>query len=49
MQACGRVSRGEIDQATNDWLPNYAALADGSALSPLAMKNYGDWFKAALI
>ncbi len=49
MQACGRISRGEIDELTDDWLPNYAALADGSALSPLAMKNYGQWFLDALI
>ncbi len=49
MQACGRVSRGEIDELTDDWLPNYAALADGSALSPLAIKNYGQWFLDAMI
>lgn len=49
MQACGRVSRGEYDDFNDDWLPNYAALADGSALSPTALKYYGQWFLEALI
>ena len=49
MQACGRVSRGEYDDLADDWLPNYAALADGSALSPTALKYYGQWFLDALI
>lgn len=49
MQACGRVSRGEYNEETDEWIPNYSAIADGSALSPMAMKYYGEWFKDAMI
>lgn len=47
MQACGRVSRGERDEA--GWISNYALLADGSAFSPTAKKYFGSWFRAAFI
>lgn len=48
MQACGRCSRGEKDEY-GDWLPNYAALADGSAVTKTAMKYYSSWFLEAMI
>lgn len=48
MQACGRCSRGEVDE-NGDWLPNYAALADGSATTRTAKKYYGNWFLDAII
>ena len=48
MQAAGRCSRGEKDEF-DDWLPNYVALADGSATTKTAMKYYGDWFKKSFI
>lgn len=48
MQACGRVSRGTVDES-GDWLPNYAALADGSATTKTAQKYYGSWFRNAFI
>jgi Rad3-related DNA helicase len=47
VQACGRVSRGEKDEQGN-WLPNYALLADGSAVTQTALKYYPDWFKEAM-
>jgi Rad3-related DNA helicase len=47
MQACGRVSRGE--RVGEEWLTNYAALADGSAMTSLALSHYGEWFRDALV
>ncbi len=47
MQACGRISRGEKDYQ-GFWLYNYAALADGSAMTKTAIKYYGDWFNDAI-
>jgi Rad3-related DNA helicase len=48
VQACGRVSRAEKD-VNGNWLPNYAAIADGSATTRTAMRYYPDWYKEALI
>jgi Rad3-related DNA helicase len=48
VQACGRVSRAEQDENGN-WLPNYAAIADGSATTKMAMRYFGEWFKEAII
>ena len=45
-QGTGRVARGEIVDGDN--LLNIAALADGSATTPLAMKNYPGWFVEAV-
>lgn len=48
VQACGRISRAEQD-GNGSWLPNYAALADGSAITKTALRYYGNWFKEALV
>lgn len=47
VQACGRVSRGEI--VDDDYLLNVAALADGSATTPAAKSQYPRWYKDAII
>lgn len=47
-QACGRVSRGEVEENGN-WSLNVAALADGSATTKMAMKYYSPWFREALV
>jgi Rad3-related DNA helicase len=48
VQACGRVSRAEKDLGGN-WLPNYAAIADGSASTKMAMRYYGEWFREGIV
>lgn len=47
VQACGRISRAE--QENGSWLPNYAALADGSATTKIAMKYLAPWFREAIV
>lgn len=47
-QACGRVSRGELDD-TDDFVLNVAALADGSATSPSAFRYYPSWFTNSIL
>lgn len=46
-QACGRVSRGEKEQ-DGSWMENDAALADGSCIDPVAMRQYSPWFRDAI-
>lgn len=46
-QASGRITRGVLDE-NGDFLRNYIAIADGSALTGMAMKYYPDWFKEAI-
>jgi Rad3-related DNA helicase len=48
VQATGRVSRGELN-ADGTTMLNVAALADGSALSPMAKKNYSSWFNDSIV
>lgn len=45
-QGTGRVSRGEV--VNGEYLLNTAALADGSATTGLALKNYPGWFNEAI-
>lgn len=47
-QACGRVSRGETGE-TGGWIPNFAAIADGSATTNKAFKHYPKWFQDSII
>ncbi len=42
-QACGRVARGEILQ-NGKYMISVAALADGTATSPRALKHFPFWF-----
>jgi len=46
-QATGRVSRGE--KIGDEYMLNVSALADKMAVSKLAMANYSQWFKEAII
>ena len=46
-QAAGRVSRGEVD-VIEDWIPNFVAIADESAMTKTAMRYYGQWFIDAI-
>jgi Rad3-related DNA helicase len=46
VQSIGRVSRGERENG--EWLLNVAAIADGSALTPTAMRYYPEYFKEAI-
>jgi Rad3-related DNA helicase len=46
-QAIGRVSRGETME-DGTYLLNRGALADGSAVTPTAMRYFSDWFKEAI-
>lgn len=48
IQACGRVSRAEKDEKGN-WIPNFAAIADGSCMSKWALREYPKWFRDAII
>lgn len=45
-QMAGRVTRG-VKDGNGEYYLNMAAIADGSALSPLALKHYSGWFKEA--
>jgi len=47
-QATGRVSRGEKTK-DGGWLKNVGAIADGSAMSGIAMSHYPIWFKESLV
>lgn len=47
MQACGRVTRGEVDEA-GEYLLNVAALADGGATTKLALGHFSPWFLEAM-
>jgi len=46
-QAAGRVNRGTL-QDNGEYLTNWTAIADGSALSPLALKYYPTYFLNAI-
>ena len=46
-QAAGRVSRGALDEYGQPF-KNFAALADGSAMTKTAQKYYPVWFKDAI-
>lgn len=46
-QAAGRVSRGMLDE-NGDPFSNFAALADGSAMTKTALKYYPLWFRDAI-
>ena len=47
VQACGRVTRG--DRVNGEYQLNVAALADGSAVTPSAIRYFPNWFKEAMI
>ena len=47
VQACGRVTRGTLDEH-GEYILKHAALADGSALTKAALRYYPKWFKDAL-
>jgi hypothetical protein len=46
-QASGRVSRGELEADGTPML-NVSAIADGSALTPMALKSYPKWYKESI-
>lgn len=47
-QTCGRVSRGEKN-TRGEYMLNVGAIADGSALSPTAMRYLPSWFKESIV
>lgn len=47
MQLSGRVTRGQTDE-NGEFLTNWCAIADGSAVTNRAMKYYSPWFKEAM-
>ena len=47
VQAAGRVTRGEVED-DGSFMINVAAIADGSALTPIAKGQYPAWFLDAL-
>ncbi len=48
MQACGRVSRGELNY-DGSIMKNYAALADASCMTKKAQRYYSPWFTEAIV
>ena len=46
-QAAGRISRGTVN-GNGEYITNYVAIADDSAMTKTALKYYPEWFKEAI-